>query len=151
MALFRLFRCSTVVTNNHRQVFPALSAAAFSFPQISSVHKPLTFTQGFHSSPSAFAGHSKWANIKHRKGRQDEAKMKVFSKIVRQVITAARVGGGNVPENHALIAAVAAARAVNLPKDKIQTAIDKVWIYWQDISLTLKESTVTTLKLIFDM
>lgn len=70
------------------------------------------------------AGHSKWKNIQHRKGRQDVKRGKEFTKAAKEIIIAAR-GGGNPDFNPRLRAAIAAAKAVNLPKDKIDSAIRK--------------------------
>lgn len=71
------------------------------------------------------AGHSKWANIKHRKGRQDEKRGKVWSKISRQIIVAARAGGGDPACNLTLRYAIDEAKAANMPKDTIANAIKK--------------------------
>ena len=70
------------------------------------------------------SGHSKWANIQHRKGRQDEKRGKVFTKAAKEIIIAAK-SGGDPAGNPRLRAAIAAAKAVNLPKDKIEAAIRK--------------------------
>lgn len=70
------------------------------------------------------AGHSKWANIQHRKGRQDAKRGKLFTKAAKEIIIAAK-GGGDPVSNARLRAAIAAAKAVNLPKDKIENAIKK--------------------------
>ncbi|MGJ3523815.1 YebC/PmpR family DNA-binding transcriptional regulator [Nitratidesulfovibrio sp. D1] len=70
------------------------------------------------------AGHSKWANIQHRKGRQDAKRGKLFTKAAKEIIIAAK-GGGDPASNARLRAAIAAAKAVNLPKDKIENAIKK--------------------------
>ncbi len=71
------------------------------------------------------SGHSKWANIKHRKAGQDAKRAKAFTKVVRDLTLAAREGGGDPDANAALRTAISAARAVNLPKDKIERAIKK--------------------------
>jgi YebC/PmpR family DNA-binding regulatory protein len=71
------------------------------------------------------AGHSKFANIKHRKGAQDKKRAKVFSKIARKIIVAARAGGPEIDGNPALRLEVEKAKAVNMPKDVIQRNIDK--------------------------
>ena len=71
------------------------------------------------------AGHSKWHNIQHRKGRQDAKRGKVFTKAAKEVIIAAKHGGGDPNANPRLRQAIANARSVNLPKDKIETAIKK--------------------------
>lgn len=71
------------------------------------------------------AGHSKWANIKHRKGRQDAKRGKLWSKIARQIIVAAKAGGGDPSCNLTLRYAIDEARAANMPKDTIANAIKK--------------------------
>ena len=70
------------------------------------------------------AGHSKWANIQHRKGRQDVKRGKEFTKAAREIIIASK-GGGDPVSNARLRSAIAAAKSVNLPKDKIEGAIRK--------------------------
>ena len=71
------------------------------------------------------AGHSKWKNIQVRKGAQDAKKGKMFTKVTKEIMLAAKAGGGDQMTNARLRSAVAAAKAVNLPKDKIETAIKK--------------------------
>ena len=71
------------------------------------------------------AGHSKWHNIQHRKGRQDAKRGKIFTKVTKEIFLAARTGGGDVNVNNRLRSAIESAKAVNLPKDKIETAIKK--------------------------
>ncbi|MCI6632669.1 MAG: YebC/PmpR family DNA-binding transcriptional regulator [Sutterella sp.] len=72
------------------------------------------------------SGHSKWANIQHRKGRQDAKRSNLWTKLVREIIVAARVGGGGDPDmNSRLRLAIAKAREGNVPKDTIQNAILK--------------------------
>ena len=71
------------------------------------------------------AGHSKWANIQHRKGRQDEKRGAAFSKLAKEVTVAAKMGGGDANFNPRLRLAVDKAKAVNMPKDKIENAIKK--------------------------
>jgi YebC/PmpR family DNA-binding regulatory protein len=71
------------------------------------------------------AGHSKWANIKHKKGKADAARGKVFSKIAKEIIVAAAAGGGNVDDNIQLRALVQKAKGVSMPKDNIDRAIKK--------------------------
>jgi YebC/PmpR family DNA-binding regulatory protein len=70
------------------------------------------------------AGHSKWANIQHRKGRQDAKRGKLFTKAAKEIIIAAK-SGGDPATNSRLRAAIAAAKTANLPKDKIEAAIRK--------------------------
>ena len=70
------------------------------------------------------SGHSKWANIQHRKGRQDAKRGKEFTKAAKEIIIAAK-NGGDPASNSRLRAAIAAAKSINLPKDKIEAAIRK--------------------------
>jgi YebC/PmpR family DNA-binding regulatory protein len=71
------------------------------------------------------AGHSKWANIQHRKGRQDAKRGKVFTKIIKEITVSARLAGGEVNFNPRLRAAVALAKEENMPQDNITRAIKK--------------------------
>lgn len=71
------------------------------------------------------AGHSKWANIKHRKAREDAKRSKAFTKNIREITVAARTGGGDPSSNPRLSLAIQNAKAVNLPKDNIERAIKK--------------------------
>ena len=71
------------------------------------------------------AGHSKWANIQHRKGRQDEKRGKVWTRVIREIIVAARLGGGDTDVNPRLRLAIEKARAANMPADTIKRNIDK--------------------------
>ncbi|MBF0425309.1 MAG: YebC/PmpR family DNA-binding transcriptional regulator [Magnetococcales bacterium] len=71
------------------------------------------------------AGHSKWANIKHRKGAQDAKRGKIFTKLIREITISARTGGAEAGSNPRLRAAMAAARAQNMPKDTIEKAIKR--------------------------
>jgi len=71
------------------------------------------------------AGHSKWANIQHRKGRQDEKRGKVWTRVIREIMVAARQGGGDVKDNPRLRLAVDKAKAANMPADTIKRNIDK--------------------------
>ncbi len=71
------------------------------------------------------AGHSKWANIQHRKGRQDEKRGAAFSKLAKEITVAAKMGGGDPGFNPRLRMAIDKAKAVNMPKDKIDNAIKK--------------------------
>ncbi|MBZ8140019.1 YebC/PmpR family DNA-binding transcriptional regulator [Rubrivivax gelatinosus] len=71
------------------------------------------------------AGHSKWANIQHRKGRQDEKRGKVWTRVIREIIVAARQGGGDPNANPRLRLAVDKAKAANMPADTVKRNIDK--------------------------
>jgi YebC/PmpR family DNA-binding regulatory protein len=71
------------------------------------------------------AGHSKWANIQHRKGRQDAKRGKIFTKLIKEITVAARLGGGDAAMNPRLRAAVAEAKEENMPSDNITRAIKK--------------------------
>jgi YebC/PmpR family DNA-binding regulatory protein len=71
------------------------------------------------------AGHSKWANIQHRKGRQDEKRGKAWTRVIREIMVAARTGGGDASANPRLRLAIDKAKAVNLPADTVKRNIDK--------------------------
>ena len=71
------------------------------------------------------AGHSKWANIQHRKGRQDEKRGRIWTRLIREIIVAARQGGGDLNANPRLRLAVDKAKAANMPADNIKRNIDK--------------------------
>lgn len=71
------------------------------------------------------AGHSKWANIQHRKGRQDEKRGKVWTRIIREIMVAARQGGGDANTNPRLRLAIDKAKAANMPADNIKRNVDK--------------------------
>ena len=71
------------------------------------------------------SGHNKWSTIKHKKGRADAKRGKVFTKIIREITVAAREAGGDADSNPRLRAAVAAAKAANMPADNIKRAIDR--------------------------
>ena len=71
------------------------------------------------------AGHSKWANIQHRKGRQDEKRGKAWTRVIREIMVAARLGGGDPGANPRLRLAIEKAKAVNLPVDTVKRNIDK--------------------------
>ena len=71
------------------------------------------------------SGHSKWANIKHKKGAADARRGKIFTKLIKEITVAARMGGGDINSNPRLRAAVGAAKVENMPKDNIERAIKK--------------------------
>jgi YebC/PmpR family DNA-binding regulatory protein len=71
------------------------------------------------------AGHSKWANIKHRKGAMDAKRGKIFTRLIKEITVSARIGGGDINSNPRLRSAVAAAKAENMPKDNIERGIKK--------------------------
>jgi YebC/PmpR family DNA-binding regulatory protein len=71
------------------------------------------------------AGHSKWANIQHRKGRQDAKRGKVFTKLIKEITVAAKMGGGDPNSNARLRLAVEKAKAQSLPKDTMENAIKR--------------------------
>jgi len=71
------------------------------------------------------AGHSKWANIQHRKGRQDEKRGKAWTRVIREIMVAARAGGGDAGANPRLRLAIDKAKAANMPADTIKRNIDK--------------------------
>ena len=71
------------------------------------------------------AGHSHWAGIKHKKGRLDKIRSKIFSKISREITVAAKLGSKDPNSNHRLRAAIETAKDANMPKDNINRAINK--------------------------
>ena len=71
------------------------------------------------------AGHSKWANIQHRKGRQDEKRGKIWTRVIREITVAARLGGADLALNPRLRLAVEKAKAANMPADTVKRNIDK--------------------------
>ena len=71
------------------------------------------------------AGHSKWANIQHRKGRQDDKRGRIWTRLIREIMVAARTGGGDLSANPRLRLAVDKAKAANMPADNIKRNIDK--------------------------
>ena len=71
------------------------------------------------------AGHSKWANIQHRKGRQDEKRQRIWTRVVREIIVAARAGGADINMNPRLRLAIEKAKAANMPADNIKRNVDK--------------------------
>jgi|TARA_B110000438_G_scaffold66801_1_gene67261 YebC/PmpR family DNA-binding regulatory protein len=71
------------------------------------------------------AGHSKWANIQHRKGRQDKKRGKLFTKLIREITVAAKIGGGDLSSNPRLRSAIDNAKSQSMPKDNIERAIAK--------------------------
>ena len=71
------------------------------------------------------AGHSKWANIQHRKGAQDKKRAKIFTKLIREITVAARIGGGDLTANPRLRLAIDKAKSQSMPKDNIDRAIKK--------------------------
>ena len=71
------------------------------------------------------SGHNKWSSIKHKKGAADAKRGKIFTKVIREITVAARMGGGDINGNPRLRAAVALAKSENMPKDNIERAIKK--------------------------
>ena len=71
------------------------------------------------------SGHSKWSSIKHKKGAADAKRGKIFTKLIREITTAARIGGGDPESNSRLRVAVAQAKTENMPRDNIEKAIKK--------------------------
>lgn len=71
------------------------------------------------------AGHSAWSNIQHRKGRQDEKRGKIWTKLIREITVSAKMGGGDITANPRLRAAVEKAKESNMPTDNIKRAIDR--------------------------
>jgi YebC/PmpR family DNA-binding regulatory protein len=73
----------------------------------------------------SMAGHSKWANIQHRKGRQDEKRGKLFTRVIKEITVAARLGGGDAAMNPRLRMAIEKAGEANMPKDTVQRAVQR--------------------------
>ena len=71
------------------------------------------------------AGHSKWANIQHRKGRQDEKRQRVWTRVMREIMVAARMGGGDLGTNPRLRLAIEKAKAANMPSENVKYGIAK--------------------------
>lgn len=71
------------------------------------------------------AGHSKWANIQHRKGRQDEKRGKIWTKLIREITVAAKMGGGDIATNPRLRLAIDKAKDSNMPNDNVQRAVQR--------------------------
>ena len=71
------------------------------------------------------AGHSKWANIQHRKGRQDEKRQRIWTRVMREIMVAARLGGGDVATNPRLRLAVEKGKAANMPLENVKYGIAK--------------------------
>ena len=71
------------------------------------------------------SGHSKWANIKHKKGAADAKRGKIFTKLIKEITVAARMGGGDPAANPRLRTAIATAKSVNMPKDNVERGIKK--------------------------
>lgn len=71
------------------------------------------------------AGHSKWANIQHRKGRQDEKRQRIWTRVMREIMVAARMGGGDIATNPRLRLAVEKGKAANMPGENVKYGIAK--------------------------
>src|SRR4051812_22256790 len=112
-----------------RSITPAISSLRCSsrfldFPS-RLFYKPAQITLVRHTRFSDMAGHSQFKNIMHRKGRQDKARARLFSKLGREITTAAKMGMPDPNFNPRLRLAIIAARAENMPKDNIERAIKK--------------------------
>jgi YebC/PmpR family DNA-binding regulatory protein len=79
----------------------------------------------FEHEGNCMAGHSAWANIQHRKGRQDEKRGKIWTRIIREITVAAKIGGGDIASNPRLRMAVDKAKESNMPADNIKRAVDR--------------------------
>ena len=89
------------------------------------------------------SGHSKWSTIKHRKAAQDAKRGKIFTKLIKELTVAARMGGSDLDSNPRLRTAVAAAKAQSMPKDNIETAIKLVQSLEATIDRNLYHSPFT--------
>ena len=87
------------------------------------------------------AGHSHWAGIKHKKGRVDKVRSKIFSKLSKEITVAAKLGSKDPDMNPRLRSAIQSARSANMPKDNIERAVNNPWVNWalnafSDVALT---------------
>ena len=82
------------------------------------------------------AGHSHWAGIKHKKGKADKQRSKIFSKLSKEITVAAKLGDKDPVINPRLRSAIQAARSANMPKDNIERAINKSSINTESVSYT---------------
>jgi YebC/PmpR family DNA-binding regulatory protein len=80
------------------------------------------------------AGHSKWANIQHRKGRQDEKRQRIWTRVMREIMVAARIAGGDLSANPRLRLAIEKAKAANMPSENVKYGIAKATGALQDVS-----------------
>ena len=85
----------------------------------------MDLTRGMAKGEKKMAGHSKWANIKHRKGRADAQRGKIFTKIAKEIMVAVKHGGSDIESNFKLRLAIQKARTNNMPNDNIQRAIQR--------------------------
>src|SRR6476661_4519259 len=83
------------------------------------------FSNSRQEEPPSMSGHSKWSTIKHKKGAADAKRGKVFTRIIKEMTIAARLGGGDVDGNPRRRAAILEAKASNMPKDNIDRAIKR--------------------------
>jgi YebC/PmpR family DNA-binding regulatory protein len=103
---------------------PGRTAKMIVFPKFIPLSAPRSGQRRFQER-FLMAGHSKWANIQHRKGRQDEKRGKEWTRVIREIMVAARTGGGDPGMNPRLRLAIEKAKAVNLPADTVKRNIDK--------------------------
>jgi hypothetical protein len=111
-----------------RQLLPTLNRAIGPREGRGRARKIVRLSQcDAHAAPRTnfMAGHSKWANIQHRKGRQDEKRGKIWTRLIREIVVAARHGGGELSMNPRLRLAVEKAKGANMPADTIRKNIDK--------------------------
>jgi len=95
------------------------------WPWAADVYRIVARLEPDQTTQDTMAGHSKWANIQHRKGAQDKKRGKLFTKLIREITIAARMGGGDIAANPRLRLAVDKARAQSMPKDNIDRAIKR--------------------------
>ena len=109
--------------------FPSWLQIRFSNAPFLRISRATIYRQAPHAAPdvkeNTMAGHSQYANIMHRKGKQDAKRSKLFSKLAREITVAAKMGLPDPNMNARLRAAIIAARAENMPKDNIDRAIKK--------------------------
>jgi YebC/PmpR family DNA-binding regulatory protein len=101
------------------------SVRVTSSPSLSAVHDGKLYAILVHEFEEYMAGHSKWANIQHRKGAQDAKRGKLFTKLIREITVSARLGGGDPASNPRLRAAIDKALAANMTRDTVDRAVKR--------------------------
>ncbi len=81
------------------------------------------------------SGHSKWSTIKRKKGALDAKRNKIFTKLIREITIAAKIGGGDIESNPRLRVAVNKAKVANMPKDNIEKAIKRVLVVMKGLNI----------------
>jgi YebC/PmpR family DNA-binding regulatory protein len=114
-----------LITQVFIQFFCVFKYFSFILPKITDLAKYIAILLKKLSTGVLMAGHSKWANIQHRKGRQDEKRGKIWTKLIREITVAAKMGGGDIQTNPRLRLAIDKAKDSNMPNDNVQRAIQR--------------------------